>query len=324
MSVSRIYHTSTYIPETNSILLTGGTGQSSTETVNPSTALFSNQGNLSRVRAYHTADRLSTRVVLIAGGTSVATADIYDPILGTVTGIVAMSVARTQHTSSVIEYGGSKKVLLAGGQGPVATGDVYDNITGSFSFVSNNMSMARWAHTATVIPNGYVIISGGRNSSRELDTLELYNTSSNLFTPIPARMSVPRYQHTATYIPSIQAILLAGGWSSGNGFLQSYDLFDVRTFTFTQLNGTMVKKREWYAATLLLDERVLLIGGHDGTAFSNSCEIYNSFTNNFTLAANTSYVRGYQTATLVPTTGQVMVCGGTGSLGAVSCELYTP
>jgi hypothetical protein len=33
MSIARIHHTSTYIPETNSVLLAGGSGLISTETV---------------------------------------------------------------------------------------------------------------------------------------------------------------------------------------------------------------------------------------------------------------------------------------------------
>jgi hypothetical protein len=86
----------------------------------------------------------------------------------------------------------------------------------------------------------------------------------------------------------------------------------------------MLKKREWYAATLLLDERVLLIGGYDGISYSSSCELYNPSTNNFTLAANMSFARDYHTASLVTSSGQVMVCGGSGSSGTLkSCELYT-
>jgi hypothetical protein len=97
-----------------------------------------------------------------------------------------MSAPRSQHTSSVIQIGSSKKILLAGGQGSLTTDDVYDNVTGSFSLVSNNMSTGRWAHTATTVPNGYVIISGERNNSQELDTLELYNSSLNSFMSLSA------------------------------------------------------------------------------------------------------------------------------------------
>ena len=326
MSSSRRGHTSTYIPETNTVLIAGGISLATTESVDPATISFTRRGNLTRVRAYHTADRLSSRVVLMAGGSTNAGADIYDPILGVVTATLPMNVPRSRHTSSVIEIGGSKKVLITGGQTPLTdTGEVYDDVTGSFIPVSNNMSSVRWAHTATAIPNGLVIIAGGRNRvGSELDTVELYNATSNTFTLLSARMSMARYEHTATYIPSIQAILFAGGWTSAFGFLQSYDLFDVNTLSFRQLNRSMLRKHEWCASSLLMDERVLMTGGSDGIAFSNTCEIYNPTTNTFTMAANMSFIRGWHSATVLPNTWQVLVCGGSTVGGANSCELYSP
>lgn len=324
ISAPRIYHTSTYIPETNSVLLTGGTGLRSTERVDSSAASYTIQGNMSQIRSYHTADRISTNIVLLAGGSSVATADIYDPIAGVVTGVVPMTVARTMHKYAMFNYGGSTKVLLAGGQGPVATGDVYDSSTGTFSPVSNNMFTARWAHTATTIPNGYVIIAGGRNSSTEINSLELYNSSSNMFTPISAKLYMARYQHTATYMPSINAILFAGGWSQVNGYLNTYELFDVSTFTFIK-NGTMLSRREWYTSTLLLNGLVFHIAGHDGTSNVAFCELYDPLTTDSMPAANMSFARRYHTASLMTNSGRVMVCGGQGNSGILNnCELYIP
>ncbi|CAF4029060.1 unnamed protein product [Rotaria sordida] len=327
ISVARTHHTSTYIPETNTVLLTGGTDLAWTESVHVSTASSTVQGSMTEIRAYHTANRLSTNFVLLAGGYSVATADIFDPIAGSVTGTISMSVARSQHVSATIQYRGVTKVLLAGGVGPVATGDVYDNTTNKFSPVSNSMSSARWGHTATTVSNGYVIIAGGRNGSAdgtETNSLDLYNSSSNTFLPIAANMNTARYQHTATYMPSINAIIFAGGWSLINGFLQTYEIFDVATLTFIR-NGTMLRPREWFASSLLLNGRVLLIGGNNNYMNLVACEIYDPSTNTVTAAANMNYARRYHTATLMTSTGQVMACGGEGAIRAsTTCEVYTP
>lgn len=64
-----------------------------------------------------------------------------------------------------------------------------------------------------------------------------------------------------------------------------------------------------YQRLLLLDGRVLITGGIENYGLA-SCEIYNPLTNKFTQAANMSIGRYWNTATLNPTTGEVLVCGG--------------
>ncbi|CAF3124906.1 unnamed protein product [Rotaria socialis] len=186
------------------------------------------------------------------------------------------------------------------------------------------MSVSRWAHRATIVPHGYGIIGGGHNSSSELDSLRLYNSSSNTFMPISARMSMARYQHTATYIPSINAILFAGGWSAINGSLNIYEVFDISTLAFVRY-GKMLSKREWYAATLLTTRVVLFSGSNNGITNVTTCEIYDPPTDIFTLASNMPFARRLHTATLMTSSGQVMVCGGQGTFSTLnSCEIYIP
>ena len=63
-------------------------------------------------------------------GGALASAEVYDPALGTWTGANALTTARYNHTATLLPNG---KVLVAGGQnsGGVLTGaEVYDPATG--------------------------------------------------------------------------------------------------------------------------------------------------------------------------------------------------
>ncbi len=330
MTSERMSHTSTFINGINIVLITGGSDFPSIDAFFASNGSIIHQGDMTITRYDHSADLLPNGLLLIAGSGvvfntphftrdgDVCLADLYDPRSGIVNRTVKTSVCRFRHTSSMIHIHNSTKVLLAGGveEGWLASGDVFHVTTGTFHPVNNSMTEPRVFHTATVLPNGHVIIAGGcRKEADCLDTLILYNSRLNRFIPLSARMSAKRAFHTATYIPSIEAILFV---SSG-----TFDLFDVSTLTFVG-NGTTLQDRQDHTATLLLDGRVLFTGGSHDYGLT-SCEIYNPLTNIFTQAANMSAGRYWHTATLLPRTGEVLVCGGRNLQGLFnSCELYSP
>lgn len=321
MTVARSKHTSTYIAETDSVLFTGGVGLSSMETYFVLNGSFVRRGNMSVARYTHTADRISTNAVLLAGQN---TTDFYDPLMNIINRTMNLNTFRSWHQSSMIDAGGGvKKVLLSGGNrilgviSYILSADSYDSATNSFSL--KNMTVSRYFHTSTTLPNGHVLLAGGDTSAGLANNLELYNRTSNTFMNLTVKMSASRYYHTATYIDSIQSILFAGGYNGGN--LNTYDLFNVTTFTFVR-NGTLRYARCAHTATLLQNGQVLLVGGDLNL---NTVELFNPFTFTFTAVANLSVGRGYHTATLLNSTGQVLVCGGEGVSGYLaSCELYQP
>ena len=329
MTAERMWHTSTFINGMNMVLITGGCSQS-IDAFFATNGSIIHQGDMTTTRCDHSADLLPHGLLLIAG-CSVAfdapelpgddngcVADLYDPRLGKIKRTAKMSVCRFRHKSSLIQFNQSTKVLLVGGafEGWLASGDVFDVATEKFHPVNNSMPEPRLFHTATALPSGHVIIAGGcRNDGDCLDTLIFYNSRLNRFIPLSPRLSRQRAFHTATYIPSMEAILFVGGGT--------FDLFDVPTMTFIA-NGTALQNRQDHTATTLLDGRVLFTGGSQNYGLT-SCEIYNPFTNTFTQAANMSVGRYWHSATLVPTTGEVLVCGGRNLEGLFnSCELYTP
>jgi hypothetical protein len=227
-----------------------------------------------------------------------------------------MIECRWGHSSSIIQTNHSTKILLAGGNGVLASGEVYDAQSETFYPVNNSMPYPREYHTATVLPSGHVIIAGGcLDDGTCLDDMILYNSTLNRFIPLSVHLSGPRVPHTATYIPSIESILFVGD--------RIFELFDVPTLSFVAI-GTTLQNRQYHAATLLRDGRVLITGGFENDGLT-SCEIYDPLTHKFIQAANMSTGRYWHTATLIPTTGEVLVCGGQNWEDLFnSCELYTP
>ena len=203
-------------------------------------------GNMSTVRAAHTATLLADGKVLIAGGggsggfgfpsfdPAIATAEVYDPAATSFAATGAMGVARFAHTATRATLLLNGKVLVAGGiislgylpfsqDASICTGspdtlvtstaELYDPATGIFT-PTGDMTATREEHTATRLPDGKVLILGGATASLGvLNTAELYDPATGSFT-VTANMGLPRSAHTATLLPD-GAVLFAGGNFAG-------------------------------------------------------------------------------------------------------------
>ncbi|WP_170131026.1 kelch-like protein [Deinococcus yavapaiensis] len=288
--------------------------------------------------------------VLIAGGvdsngTTVASAQLYDPATNTFTTLPDMTVARRDHTATLLSNG---RVLITNGTsaggGRLASAELFNPATSTFTAISATMSVARTNAVSTRLSNGKVLITGGYVSSgfslscgtttSTTTTAELYDPSTNTFTSLNG-MTTDRANHTSTLL-SNGRVLIAGGTDSysnrcswSGSAVSSAEIFDPSSNTFTSI-ASMSGARNRPTATLLNNGKVLLAGG---TNFWNcsgcsswsserfDAEIFDPTTQTFVTFLYLQNYRANHTATLLAN-GKVLLAGGTS--GGSSAEVFDP
>lgn len=268
---------------TGLVLIVGGWSEdpntpvlASAELYDPSSGTFSATGSMATSRADQSATLLESGRVLITGGqtdsnnvfSAVATAELYDPTTGTFRATGSMTVARFNHTATLLTNG---HVLIAGGGGPTGLGsgssvgsapglvsaELYDPAAGTFTR-TGSMTVARYWHSATLLPNGSILIAGGGNGTAPLASAELYDPARATFA-VTAAMATARYLQTATRLADGK-VLIVGGYADGVGSLASAELYDPSTDAFSPA-GSMRDTRFEHTATLLNDGRILIVAG---------------------------------------------------------------
>jgi hypothetical protein len=329
MQSQRTEHTATLLLSGKLLLAGGATGPktatATAELFDPDTAQFSlTAGMMTDSRESHTATLLQNGTVLLAGGLdnsglaggdSLATAELYDPNTGTFAATGSMGSMRANHSSTALLDG---EVLVAGGQvnitldgSVINTAEVYDPNTGRFTATAGNLVVGVFGHTATRLKNGQVLIAGGFDGTEPSAAAELYNPGTRTFSAV-GNLNVARIAHTATLLDD-GTVLITGGRDAAGNPLASAELYNPETQTFTLLSGgacpgssgCMTAARASHSATLLLDGTVLIACGLiSDQRFLGSTEIYNPQTKTFSAGPTTTPKSGH-TATLLqraPTT----------------------
>ncbi|CAF4149736.1 unnamed protein product, partial [Adineta steineri] len=84
-----------------------------------------------------------------------------------------------------------------------------------------------------------------------------------------ASMTDVREEHTASVLSNGNVLVTGGG---GNGFLNSVELYDLPTATWTTI-ASMNNPRRWHTSSVLTDGKVLVVGGSNVSPLS-SVELY--------------------------------------------------
>jgi hypothetical protein len=283
MNRARANHLAVLLPS-GKVFLTGGTdtacvdaNSATSEIYDPASQTFAATDPLCTcVCAASTglsATLLDNGKVLLAGGLNsrgyLAVAELYDPGTGSCAPTGFLSARRSGHSATLLANG---TVLVAGGfgsadgvsYGRLGTAEIYDPSAGAFT-PTGALGTARNGHTATLLPaSGQVLVAGGYGAAtEELVSAELYDPSSQGFRSTGA-LNVARSGATATLVAN-GTVLLAGGrganLTTGVATLGIAEIYDPGAGTFA-VPGAMSAPREYHAAALLRDGRVLLAGGY--------------------------------------------------------------
>src|SRR5262245_5714580 len=219
------------------------------------------------------------------------------------------------------------RTLIVGGAGPdgVATNVVstFDTATHQFA-VAGTLVSAKTGHTATLLKDGRVLVAGGTTDGLVSTDIELFDPSTGSSTLV-AQMAEPRRGHAASLLQN-GSVLIAGGYTSGDAVLKSAFTFDPATNSVAPTPSVLHVARAFASATSLIDGRVVIIGGTDGTNDLASAEIYNPFLQTFsTVSTQLSEPTRGHSAVLLPHNGSVLVAGGTSNgVAQAGAELFLP
>lgn len=281
-------------------------------------------GTLHTPRYGHRSVPLPDGRVLILKGTGVSnrqqmSSELFVPG-GSALQLVAGSTQAHGDGFSAITLANGSKVLIAGGRtnaGYSAKAEIFDPATQCYAPVSD-LNEPRADHSATLLEDGRVLIVGGAASGNRYAhaTVEIFDPAEGTFRRLAAEMTSPRQQHTATLLRNGWVLIAGGVQGTGNGAagpaLQSAELFDPDSECFYP-TGSLHAPRHLHTATLLADDRVLILGGSSssktGGVIHATAELYDPETGQFHLAGAMQQPREVHTTTHLED-GSLLIIGG--------------
>jgi hypothetical protein len=312
MYYTRSDHTATLLPDGKVLLAGGAPKRSTAELYDPATGTSTKTGAMFDGRELFTATLLPNGKVLVTGGyvgvlQPFAQTELYDPATGTWAKTTPMNYGRSAHTATLLPNG---KVLVTGGYASTdsrATAELYDPVTATWT-KTGSLNYARSFHTATLLPDGKVLVAGGNDSNTYHASAELYDPATGTWTKTGS-LSHGRINHTATLLPNGK-VLVAGGneYNGSTAGSENVELYDPATGTWA-VTTSMNYARTLHTATLLLNGKILVAGGHATTDSRASAELYDPATGKWVATTAMNYARESFTATLLPG-GGVLVAGG--------------
>jgi hypothetical protein len=319
MTTARADHTATLL-RNGKVLIAGGEGDgfqdlASAELYDPSTRTFAPTGSMITPRYAHSATLLADGRVLIAGGrqdgtrgTSVFTAEIYDPSTGAFTATGDL----TSIGGEVYAIPGGVTTLLPDGRVFVAASnnaEIYDPQSGTFTPTGPYANLSEsYGTTVTLLTNGKVLVTGCSDAYGQcsVGVTELFDPQSGTF-GVTGPMMVkyfPDYGYTATLLTDGRVLVLGSG---DFGFADA-EVYDPAAGTFASIGGAV--GQEIAPASRLTDGTVLITGGQvPGGNGSAEAELYVPASGTFEFVGAMTASRHSHTATPLPD-DTVLIAGG--------------
>ena len=331
------------------VLVAGGTNNGTlplktAELYDPISNTWSSAGSMVVARRGHTATLLQDGKVLVTGGydgtVESPTTELYDYATNTWTAAGPMVRGRKSHTASRLNDG---KVLIAGGvvatnvgNGRVA--EIYDPNTALFTPMTLTplvpsaalMSAPRSKHTATVLSDGLtVVLTGGFDaavqSTTEVFTYNVTTPTNSTWAMGPA-LTQGRYDHAASTLAGTKKILLTGGYT------QSAEICDFTGVATCAAVSSMSSSRAKHTSTVLLDGKVLIMGGTNGWQLLKTIEIFTPTAPTFLSGSWADYAKVMRVEraghnSILLSSGKVLITGADNQVSGITTpltELWEP
>ncbi|MGW0535604.1 Kelch repeat-containing protein [Streptomyces sp. NPDC003032] len=231
--------------------------------------------------------------------------------------------------------------LTAGGFGATPAAGAAAPAPGAWFAAGELPTARRWfgpADGAVPLADGTALIAGGALvGGAPTDEALVFDPVATVWT-VTGPLGTARHSHSLTPLADGRVLAAGGTGPTGPdavGRLDTAELYDPVTRTWTPTTGKMTTARSSHAATVLADGRVLVSGGEgDRVPRASgrglySAELFDPTTGEWTAAAAMTDARIAHPAVLLQD-GRVLAVGGlrgtgrTTGIGQGFCELYDP
>lgn len=213
--------------------------------------------------------------VLVAGGRNqsafegLTSTEWYDPNSGTFS--LGPPLLSPCASTSMAPLTGGSLLVLAG----LSHAERYDPSDGQFHKASGLPLFLNGQTPLVGLPGAKLLAVGGDDGAANTTAwCFVYDPGAGTFAPTGS-MGSSRGWHQAVSLISGSVLVMGGrsGPRTGGHVIASAELYDPATGTFSAA-GVMGTPRANHAAVRLLDGRVLVLGGNDGTNVLASAELY--------------------------------------------------
>ena len=176
------------------------------------------------------------------------------------------------------------------------------------------MSDERWAPSATLLADGKsALVAGGYSYATRhcVASADLFDEATRRFRPCRGHLNAERDFATATCLRS-GAVLIAGGFNTHTGTLDTAEIYDPMTEQFRPLASRLSCGRELFQATALADGRILLTGGLDlwTGRTQKTADLFDPKSERFTPVPSTLTDDRFGHAAVLLADGRVLLVGG--------------
>lgn len=246
------------------------------EFYDPNADQWTSAGALLTPRARATAVALGDGTVLVsggvdAGGAALASQERWSPVTRTFTAAPPLPTARAEQRAALGPGGAAVIGPGRGATGPTAAVDVVRPSTLAVETATAPAARGRAGLAAPFAAPAVVLVSGGEDAAgprADVAFLDLRGATAALL-PTTRPLIVARAAHEAVPLLDGGRVLLVGGRGAGGAVHDEGEVYDLSNVAVEAgqgrrtLDRRAVKARLDHTATLLLDGRVLVVGGVD-------------------------------------------------------------